>query len=87
MVLDLEPVSHPTATGALCVLCGRGDIRLEWDQNDPASVERARAEWAALIGKGFAAFRMEGDGSAGEQVKEFDPTAREVIFVPPVAGG
>ena len=66
-----------------------GDTKSIWDKNNPDEVEAARQQFNYLVKqKKYVAFHVEGDkGEKGSQMKEFDPKAERVIFVPPMAGG
>jgi len=65
-----------------------GDTKHIWDPNKPEEVEAARALYNSLTGKGYTAFHATGkDGSQGDQMREFDPNAGRVIFVPRMVGG
>lgn len=64
-----------------------GHSKIEWDPDDPESVENARKMFDDLLEKGYAAFRVKYVADKGENVKEFDPEAHELLMVPPMAGG
>jgi hypothetical protein len=82
------------------ILDPSGHLTLSWNPNDPAEVEKARAEFARLKGCGFAFFASEQDekpklriGRSGRlegrlvQVKEFDTEAERTVAVRPMRGG
>jgi hypothetical protein len=71
-----------------------GDTKYIWDPNNTDEVEVAKSMFERFTkkrsdgGKGFAAFHVTGEkGDKGVQMREFDPKAGRVIFVPPLAGG
>ena len=70
-----------------------GDTKVVWDPHDEESVAEARRTFNMLKKKNFAFFRQKGSkgnvGSSekGKVIREFDPDAREIIAVPPLAGG
>lgn len=66
-----------------------GDTKVIWDKNNPEEVESAKRQFDFLVKeKKYAAFHVEGDkGDKGRQMREFDPKAERIIFVPPMAGG
>lgn len=66
-----------------------GDTKVLWDKNNPEEVESAKRQFDFLVKqKKYAAFHVEGDkGDKGAQMREFDPKAERIIFVPPMAGG
>jgi len=71
------------------VMGKEGDTKSIWDKNNPDEVEAARKQFDFLVReKKYMAFHVEGEkGDKGKQMKEFDPKAERVIFVPPMAGG
>lgn len=78
----------PPGMGAMAVMGREGDTKHIWDKNKPAEVEAARALFNTLVkDKKYLAFKVVGDGSKGEQVKEFDANEERFIFVPPMQGG
>lgn len=79
----------PKGYRAMAVMGQSGDTKLTWDPHEPAEVDAARAQFNTLVrDKKYAAFRMGArDGVQGEQVREFDPNAERIIFVPPMKGG
>lgn len=65
-----------------------GDKHIEWDPEDPKSVEKARKEFEELRKKGHKAFKVgRKPQRTGQEVAEFDPSAGEIILTPPMAGG
>jgi len=64
-----------------------GDTQVHWDPTNPQEVETAKKAFDALFGKGFLAFKLNDDGSQGEQIRAFDSTAAKIILSPPMAGG
>ena len=69
------------------VMGRKGDTRVEWDPKVPAEVEQARKTFEAYKDKGFAVFAVTRHGDKGKQVRDFNPDAEEILFVPPIAGG
>lgn len=66
--------------GQLNVMGPQGDITIEWDPDDPKSVERAKGEWKALKEQGFDFFESPG----GKQVKRFSKKLSKVVACPGV---
>lgn len=65
-----------------------GDTKIIFDSTKPDEVDAARATFNKLTGKGYRAFKAEGEkGIAGTSITEFDPKAERLIFVPRIAGG
>lgn len=77
--------------GKLKVMDGNGHTEVEWDVNDPASVEKARTVFQHKILAGYHAYAVAPINGAGERkgamIKEFDPEAERVVIAPPMAGG
>lgn len=74
------------ATGEISVMGPSGDEKHYWDVKSWDQVSAAKAKYDEYRAKGFAAFRMSGDGK-GEQMDEFDPSAGSVLLIPPLSGG
>jgi hypothetical protein len=69
------------------ILGSGGDVKVEWDPEDPDSVEQARAEFDAIAtGKGMRIMKILEDGTT-EGVTEFDPTAGRYVAIPQLVGG
>lgn len=65
---------------------GHGDLCLaEWTE-DQATVDYAREQFRTHVRSGCMAFRMDGPGEQ-TLVREFDPSAREILIVPAIRGG
>lgn len=67
-----------------------GDKRIIWCRNVMAEISAAKRMFLDLITKGMVPYKVGLDGHASATVmKEFDPTAEEVIFMPvaAIAGG
>lgn len=63
-----------------------GDTKTEWNPADPEEVRAAREVFDTLRKQGYAAARMEGE-TAGEIIREFDPSAGVVVMMPAMQGG
>jgi len=70
--------------GELSVMGREGDRKLTWAEENETEVEAARTTFEKLVGKGYAAFRVNGQT---DRVREFDSKAERLILVPPMAGG
>jgi len=77
----------PSSTGVLEAMDATGDTKSYWDRNNPAEVAAAQASFDALKKKGYVAYRLSSDGTTGEQMREFDPTAERVLMRPALQGG
>lgn len=80
----------PAGKHAFAVLNMTGDTKTIWDPGNEAEVAAARAQFEKLVRENrFSAFRIsaEDPNKTGERMREFDPEARRIIFVPPVQGG
>ena len=61
-----------------------------WDADDPVGVAAAKALFDSMTAQGYNAFRVTYDGKKekqGERLREFDPTAEEIMLVPQLKGG
>lgn len=66
---------------------GHGDLCLaEWDKNLPETVQQAKAAFHENFTGGRMAFRLDGPGQT-RPIREFDPTAPEILLVPAIQGG
>jgi hypothetical protein len=66
---------------------GHGDLCLaEWDVKRPETVAGAKAAFAENLTPGRLAFRLDGPGQT-RPIREFDPTAAEILLVPAIQGG
>lgn len=87
---------------SLVILSPRGDDRLDWDLNDPASVSKASIKFQELRKAGYLLFKLvarTADKIAnalhpvdvcctqGEQLHKFEPEANVIVASPPLAGG
>lgn len=81
-----EPVKGKSMNHVLRVLDHTGDSEFKWGNPNSPEAARARAEFDQLLGKGSALFRTGADGR-GEQIREFDPNASEIIAVAPIVAG
>lgn len=78
----------PSGKGAMAIMGLDGDTKYIWDKTQPAEVEVARNTFNSFVkDKKYLAFKVVGDGSKGEQAREFDPNEERYIFIPPMQGG
>jgi len=88
---SVEPfVPTKTVTGHMAVMSEEGDTTHAWDKNNPADVAIARRTFNKFRQMGYAAFltkTVNGVETKDEQIKEFDPEAERIIFVPQLQGG
>lgn len=71
----------------LRVMNSKGDTTYEWDPSNPASVTLAQEQFQSFQSTGYRAARVNGDGTRGEFITEFDPSAGSILMVPPMRGG
>lgn len=67
-----------------------GDKRVVWCRRVIAEIKAAKQMFLDLISKGMVPYKVGTDGKASAtEMKEFDPIAEEVIFMPvkAIAGG
>jgi hypothetical protein len=77
-----------TTANEMRVMGKPGDTRVAWDPANTEEVRHARQMFDDLVrDKRYAAFRIAEPGARGERITRFDPDAREILMVPPVAGG
>ena len=66
---------------------GHGDLCLaEWDLKRPESVTEAERAFTDNFTAGRLAFRLDGPGLT-RVIRQFDPTAPEILLVPAIQGG
>lgn len=64
-----------------------GDVKVEWDPEDPESVEQARKEFDAIAtGKGMRIMKILDNGEP-EPVTDFDPSEGRYVAIPQLVGG
>lgn len=85
--MDTPVKSSEVETCELIVLCSHGDKKEIWNPRIPDEVESAKKTFEDLRRKGYLAFRVNADGSQGEQINTFDPEAGKMIMVPQMRGG
>lgn len=74
--------------GEMAVMGKEGDTKIIWDKSKKVEVDNAKASFDRLIKEGYSAFLVAGDkGEKDRQIKEFDPNAERLIFVPPFQAG
>jgi hypothetical protein len=85
----IEPAQRVVAnpTGRCAVLDGTGHTELSWDTRDPDSVKAAKEKFDELLSRRYLAFKVNDDGSKGEQIRAFDPEIEDMILIPQMAGG
>lgn len=44
-------------------------------------------EFSRLVARNYAAYRIDPKTGDGEQIREFDPDASEILLAPPLVGG
>ncbi len=71
----------------MAVMGSEGDMKIVWDPSVPAEVDHARTSFDHFRSIGYAAARMNPNGSTGEVIREFDPSLSQILFYPPMQGG
>ena len=65
-----------------------GGAPIEWDPRLADQVAAVRAVFDLLLAAGHLACRVdESDRTSAEQIREFDPDAREIIIIRALQGG
>jgi hypothetical protein len=78
----------PAGQSFFAVMGREGDTKYMWDKNNAAEVEVARSTFNTFVkDKKYLAFKVVGDGTKGEQVRDFDPNHERYIFAPAMVGG
>jgi hypothetical protein len=86
--VHIEDIELTDTQGVMAVMGKEGDTKIIWDRGSEAEVANARRSFDDLRKKGYAAYSVKGkDGAKDGLVREFDPAAERLIFVPPVQGG
>lgn len=70
----------------LAILDHTGDTKVRFDPADTASVDQAQKAWDAAKEKGYLAYAVRG-GDGAEIMREFDPTAPQIVMSPQLVGG
>jgi hypothetical protein len=63
-----------------------GDTRHQFDPDDASAVAEAEKRFGDPTRAGFIAAKRTGDGTS-KLVRQFDPTAKETLFIPRLVGG
>ena len=71
----------------LFVMDETGDTRLQWHVDNRDEMLAAKARYAELKQKGYAAYSVDKSGRQGALLHDFDETAERIIMVPPMVGG
>ncbi len=59
---------------------------ITWYLNDPDSIKAVQEQFDSIIAEGYMAFRVDSP-ETGELIRDFDPTAQEIIISAPMVGG
>jgi hypothetical protein len=75
--------------GTMRILDRTGDTMVAWSLDDPASLAEAEALFDRLRAERKIPFARAAGAPAAdaERGRTFDPTAEEIVWVRPVAGG
>lgn len=73
--------------GEISVLTKEGDTKHFWDPQNKDEVKAAAAIFKSYKDQGFIAAKMNRKGEKGEVIKEFDPSASSILFIPQMTGG
>ena len=63
-----------------------GDSRHHFAPNNYVEVSDARRRFRELTEAGYTAAKKTGNGTS-ELIRQFDPTAKETLFIPRLVGG
>lgn len=87
MSAAVEEAIEGIRDGVIMVLDGSGDSRFMWSKDNPDEIDAAKKTFKRLKDKGYLAYKVKSDGSRGEVIREFDPTAEKIIMAPQLVGG
>lgn len=73
-------------THTMIILTRNGDDRVTWTDEDVNAQQEARALFERLMVAGSLGARME-TPTEGTAIREFDPSAREILVTPAVVAG
>ncbi len=73
--------------GVLRILGPSGDTKVTWHPNDLDEVADVRRRFDEIIRDGYLVFELDPETKEGEQVRSFDPEARELRAFRPLQGG
>jgi len=73
--------------GEMRVMDATGDLKINWDTNNPDEVTAAKEQFDKLKKKGFLAYTVNKKGDKGEVINSFDPDAALLIMAPAMRGG
>jgi hypothetical protein len=65
----------------------QGHSEVEWDTDDPISIEAARKKFQDLTRSGRVAFELDDSGKKGRKLTEFDPKVRRMVVTRVPVGG
>jgi hypothetical protein len=84
---DVIDIEVEPGRGVMARLDETGDTKVTWSRDNTAEIAIARAAFDSAKGQGMAAYRTRSDGSKGEVIGAFDPTAERIILAPALRGG
>jgi hypothetical protein len=84
----IDNLRKPASSKRLQIVMDRfGDTRHEFDAADAEAVTQAQERFRELIGRGFRAAALSGDGSPGQLLGKFDKEVERTLFIPQLQGG
>jgi hypothetical protein len=73
--------------GVLRILGPSGDTQVTWHEHDLDEVDDVRRRFDEIINEGYLVFELDPQTKEGEQIRTFDPKARELRAFRPLQGG
>ena len=70
----------------MTIMNRKGHETVTWDPRDTVAVKTAEQAFVTSLRQGSWAYQVKADGSY-EQLTRFDPQAKTVMVMPPMAGG
>lgn len=77
----------PTTKNLMQFMDLTGDTRVEWDPSSQAETAAAEAQFDVLTKKKYKAWKLNADGTQGDQLRSFDPSAKRILLTPHMVGG
>jgi hypothetical protein len=72
--------------GTIRWMCAAGDTQVRWNETDSDSLDQAREMVERAFQEGRGVFSVDEEGT-GVRLREFDPSAREIVVIPQIRGG
>jgi hypothetical protein len=81
------PLDEEVRMGTMAIPDHTGHTAVAWHPDDEGSVEAASRTFADLAGRRLVAFARATPTDEFAQIRAFDPSAAEIMWVRPLQGG